>query len=91
MSCVDWLHFSRDVHQVMADYWKDVDTILMGRKTWAFAAAHNRATAKNAKKAKRRTLSDHGMHTYVFWRTLKAIDEPVSNWSRATQLCLCET
>ena len=29
---IDWLHFSKDVQQVMTDYWKNVDTILMGRK-----------------------------------------------------------
>ena len=34
---IDWLHFSKDVQQVMTDYWKNVDTILMGRKTYAFA------------------------------------------------------
>ncbi len=36
---LDWLHFSRDVQDVMAAQWKDVDTILMGRKTYEFAAA----------------------------------------------------
>ena len=36
---IDWLHFSPDVQQVMADYSKDVDAILMGRKTWDVAAA----------------------------------------------------
>jgi len=71
---IDWLHFSKDVQQVMADYWKHVDTILMGRKTWAFAAAQNRATAKNTKKANQRTLGELGMRTYVFSRTLAAID-----------------
>jgi dihydrofolate reductase len=73
---IDWLHFSKDVQQVMTDYWKDVDTILMGRKTYAVAAAQTRATAKSTKKAKRRTLSEPGMRTYVFSRTLKAIEEP---------------
>lgn len=34
---IDWLHFSRDVEDVMRDYWKGVDAILMGRKTWEFA------------------------------------------------------
>jgi dihydrofolate reductase len=62
--------------QVMTDYWKDVDTILMGRKTYAVAGAQNRATAKNTKKAKRRTRSEPGMRTYVFSRTFKVIDEP---------------
>lgn len=36
---VDWMHFSRDVKQVMSDYWATVDAVLMGRKTWEFAAA----------------------------------------------------
>ncbi|HYH76863.1 MAG TPA: dihydrofolate reductase family protein [Arthrobacter sp.] len=35
---IDWLHFSRDVEQVMAEYWSTVDAVLMGRKTWEFAA-----------------------------------------------------
>lgn len=36
---IDWLHFSRDVEEVMAGYWSTVDSVLMGRKTWEFAAA----------------------------------------------------
>jgi dihydrofolate reductase len=71
---LDWLHFSKDVQQVMTDYWKDVDTILMGRKTYAVAAAQTRVAAKNTKK--RRTLNEPGMRTYVFSRTLKAIAAP---------------
>jgi dihydrofolate reductase len=31
---MDWLDFSKDVRQIMAGYWKDVDTILMGRKSY---------------------------------------------------------
>jgi hypothetical protein len=31
---IDWLHYSKDVQQVMTDYWKDVDAILMdGKRT----------------------------------------------------------
>lgn len=37
---IDWLHFSRDVENVMAQYWSTVDAVLMGRKTWQVAAAH---------------------------------------------------
>src|SRR5688572_27276771 len=36
---IDWLHFSRDVEEVMGEYWSTVDAVLMGRKTWEFAAA----------------------------------------------------
>jgi len=31
---LDWLHVSKDVQNVMVQYWKDIDTILMGRKTY---------------------------------------------------------
>src|SRR5258708_30010345 len=73
---VDWLHFSKDVQDVMTEYWKDVDTILMGRKTYEVAAAQGRAGKKNPKKAKSRTEKD-AMRSYVFSRTLREIDEPV--------------
>jgi dihydrofolate reductase len=36
---IDWLHFSKDVQDVMAAYWATIDTLLMGRKTWSVAAA----------------------------------------------------
>jgi dihydrofolate reductase len=67
---IDWLHFSKDVQQVMTDYWKNVDTILMGRKTYDFAAANT------PKKSEPRKNKIPGTHTYVFSRTLKKIDDP---------------
>ena len=73
---IDWLHFTKDVQQVMTDYWKKIDTILMGRKTYEFAAAQNRSPAKSRGKAKRRAPSTAAMRTYVFSRTLKSVDEP---------------
>ena len=72
---IDWLHFSKDVQQAMSDYWKDVDTILMGRKTYEVAAAQGRADGKKPKKAKPRTGKE-AMRSYVFSRTLQAIDDP---------------
>jgi dihydrofolate reductase len=72
---IDWLHFSKDVQAVMKDYWKDVDTILMGRKTYEVAAAQGREAGKKPKKAKRSTAKG-AMQTYVFSRTLHAIDDP---------------
>ncbi|MET4592467.1 dihydrofolate reductase family protein [Arthrobacter sp. 754] len=36
---VDWMQFSPDVEQYMSEYWSTVDAVLMGRKTWEFAAA----------------------------------------------------
>ena len=67
---LDWLHFSKDVQQVMTNYWKNVDTILMGRKTYAVSAAQKSGKAKSGKR------KEPAMRTYVFSRTLKSIDEP---------------
>jgi dihydrofolate reductase len=67
---LDWLHFSKDVQQVMTDYWKNVDTILMGRRTYAVSAAQKSGKARSAKR------KEPVMRTYVFSRTLKSIAEP---------------
>jgi len=61
---VDWLHFSSDVQAEMARYWATIDTILMGRKTWEFAASQGGGTSAST-----------DMCTYVFSRTLKAITD----------------
>jgi len=71
---IDWLHFSKDVQQVMTDFWKDVDTILMGRKTYLVSVALGRQSAK--KPAKNPKRKEPAMRTYVFSRTLKSIDDP---------------
>jgi dihydrofolate reductase len=63
---VDWLHFSKDVQKEMAAYWKDVDTILMGRKTYDVAAGYSEADTPDV----------GPVRTYVFSRTLKGIDKP---------------
>ncbi|HEV3122062.1 MAG TPA: hypothetical protein VGY53_09175 [Isosphaeraceae bacterium] len=34
---VDWLLWGEEPARVMKDYWKTIDTILMGRKTYAVA------------------------------------------------------
>jgi dihydrofolate reductase len=67
---IDWLHFSKDVQQVMTDYFKNVDTILMGRKTYDFAAANTPETSEPRKN------KIPGTRTYVFSRTLKNINDP---------------
>jgi dihydrofolate reductase len=67
---LDWLHFSKDVQRVTTSYWKDVDTILMGRKTYAVTAGQKSAKAKSGKH------KEPAIRTYVFSRTLKSIDEP---------------
>jgi dihydrofolate reductase len=58
---LDWLYFSPDVHQIMGDYWKTTDTVLMGRKTWDHAVAQGAEGGAAWGKVK----------TYVFSRTLK--------------------
>jgi dihydrofolate reductase len=58
---VDWLMWSSEASAVMADYWKTIDTILMGRKTYEVALSHSKGGAVYP-----------GMRTYVFSRTLKA-------------------
>jgi dihydrofolate reductase len=71
---LDWLHFSADVQQIVADYWKTIDTILMGRKTYMVSAAP--ASSKKRKSAKPANTKVPAIRTYVFSRTLAPIDEP---------------
>jgi dihydrofolate reductase len=80
---IDWLHYSQDVHDNMASYWKGVDTILMGRKTWDVAQAlgapkvKKRAARATTAKAPRRPSNPYaGMRTCIFSRTLTSIDVP---------------
>ena len=73
---IDWLHFSKDVQQVMTDYWKDVDTILMGRKTYEVSVAMRPSSTKKPAKAKSTKRKEPAMYSYVFSRTIKAIDDP---------------
>jgi dihydrofolate reductase len=68
---LDWLHFSKDVEEVMASYWKNVDTILMGRKTWAGVPAGD-AGDGGADSSE----SGPGIRTYVFSRTLTETSRP---------------
>ena len=73
---IDWLHFSKDVQQVMTDYWKDVDTILMGRKTYEVSVSMRPSSAKKPAKAKSTRRKEPAMRTYIFSRTLKTINDP---------------
>jgi dihydrofolate reductase len=60
---VDWLHMSRDVQAIMADYWATIDTLVWGRKTWDVAAAMGGGGDGGAQ----------AMRNYVFSRTLKSV------------------
>ena len=60
---LDWLHGSRDVNQIMSEYWSSIDTVLMGRKTWEDAVRRGGGGGSSAK-----------IKTYVFSRTLEKLD-----------------
>jgi dihydrofolate reductase len=59
---LDWLHFSPDVQDIMRTYWKTVDAVLMGRKTWEVAVAQGRGGAGGGPSTPA---------TYVFSRALR--------------------
>ncbi|HZY84625.1 MAG TPA: dihydrofolate reductase family protein [Gemmataceae bacterium] len=56
---VDWLHWSDDVSSIVAAFWKTLDAVVMGRKTYEFARRSG-------------TAAYPGVKNYVFSRTLKA-------------------
>jgi dihydrofolate reductase len=81
---VDWLHFSTDVQDIVREFWKPVDTVLLGRKTWEIAAAMATPRKRRASKTgtagtstkPRKSAAMPGIKaTYVFSRTLTSIDQ----------------
>jgi dihydrofolate reductase len=54
---VDWLLWGEEAASVMAEYWKTIDTVVMGRKTYEVALRAG-------------TTSYPGVMTYVFSRTM---------------------
>jgi dihydrofolate reductase len=60
---IDWLHFSKDVQQIVASTWATADTILFGRKTWEGAAGRGDAGAMP------------GVKGYLFSRTLTSVPD----------------
>jgi dihydrofolate reductase len=56
---VDWLLWGKEAAAVMKDYWKTIDTVLMGRKTYEVATRTGQGSGGYP-----------GMKTYVFSRTL---------------------
>jgi dihydrofolate reductase len=58
---VDWLMWSKEAAAITSGYWKTIDTIVMGRKTYE--------AALKMKGGKKNLYS--GMKSYVFSRTLK--------------------
>lgn len=56
---VDWLLWGDEAAAVMADFWKTIDTVLMGRKTYEVATRNGQGEGYP------------GVKNYVFTRTLK--------------------
>jgi len=56
---VDWLLWCNEAAAVMSAYWKTIDTILMGRKTYEVALRHSKGKSPYS-----------GMRSYVFSKTL---------------------
>src|SRR5688572_419984 len=61
---MDWLHWSKDVQEIMSTYWATIDTMLMGRKTWEVATAGGGGGGGGGM---------GGITTYVFSRTLTSV------------------
>lgn len=57
---VDWLRHNDEVNEIMARYWKMIDTVIMGRRTWEIAMKGGAGGSK-------------GIKSYVCSRTLKKI------------------
>jgi dihydrofolate reductase len=64
---VDWLMWSDEAARIMADYWKDIDTILIGRKTYD--------VTRRMQSGEKKSLGTGGMRTYLFSRTLSESPE----------------
>jgi dihydrofolate reductase len=59
---LDWLRWTKDVSAITAAYWKTIDTVVMGRKTYEASGRNGRGYP--------------GVEDYVFSRTLKSGSHP---------------
>lgn len=64
---LDWLRMNAEVGRIVAEYWKGIDTLIMGRKTWDFASRQWGTTGD---------MTSNNIQSYVFSRTLTKIDRP---------------
>jgi dihydrofolate reductase len=55
----DWILWCKEASAIMADYWKTIDTILMGRKTYEVSVRNSQGAGAFS-----------GIATYVFSKTL---------------------
>jgi dihydrofolate reductase len=63
---VDWLLWTKEVAEIMESFWRTIDTVVMGRRTYEVAARSG-------------TGAYPGVKTYVFSRTIKeSSDESLS-------------
>jgi dihydrofolate reductase len=67
---MDWLHFTKDVGEVMGEYFKTIDTMLFGRKTWV----HTEAMAADGSPPPDEAFK--GIQSYVFSRSLERLPDP---------------
>lgn len=57
---VDWILWTKEVGEIMQTYWKTIDTVLMGRRTYEVASKSSKGGGGYP-----------GIKTYVFSRTIK--------------------
>jgi dihydrofolate reductase len=62
---IDWLYWSEDVTKIMTEFWKNIDTVLMGRKTYEVSLRIGERAGGE---------SFPGVRSYIFSRTLKPAD-----------------
>jgi len=55
---IDWLLWNKEVTEIMKDFWKTIDTVVMGRRTYEVGSRMG-------------NVAYPGIETYVFSRTLK--------------------
>lgn len=58
---IDWIRHTEEVNDIMRDYWKRIDTVIMGRRTWEIAMKGGSGGGSK------------GIKSYVCSRTLKKI------------------
>jgi dihydrofolate reductase len=66
---LDWLQYSKEVSEVMAEYFQTIDTILFGRKTWDHAQVMSAESPPPEE-------AFNGIQSYVFSRTLESLSDP---------------
>jgi dihydrofolate reductase len=60
---IDWLMWNEEVSEIMSTFWKTVDTVLVGRKTYEVSLAMGGGGGPVS-----------GLTSYVFSRTLKKVE-----------------